>query len=189
MARKPVAHKKTTKPQTTGKLVAFEKKDRSQQREPKPPFPKQHQPRPGIEAKVAPRPRYKAPMYRGADKLLDKVALITGGDSGIGRAVAVLYAREGTDVAVVFLPQEKRDAEETAQAVQVEGRRCLLIPGDVKDPEFCRAAVEQTVEEFSGLDILVNTPLFSSTRSRSMISRRNSGRIRSAQTYSATSTW
>jgi len=160
MARKPVAHKKTTKPQTTGKLVAFEKKDRGQQREPKPPFPKQHQPRPGIEAKVAPRPRYKAPMYRGADKLLDKVALITGGDSGIGRAVAVLYAREGADVAVVFLPQEKRDAEETAQAVQAEGRRCLLIPGDVKDSEFCRAAIEQTVEEFGGLDILVNNAAF-----------------------------
>ena len=160
MARKPVAHKKTTKPHTTGKLVAFEKKDRGQQREPKPPFPKQHQPRPGIEAKVAPRPRYKAPMYRGADKLLDKVALITGGDSGIGRAVAVLYAREGADVAVVFLPQEKRDAEETAQAVQAEGRRCLLIPGDVKDSEFCRAAVEQTVEEFGGLDILVNNAAF-----------------------------
>ncbi len=160
MARKPVEHKKTTRPKTTGKLVAFEKKDRGQQREPKPPFPKQHQPRPGIEAKVAPRPRYKAPMYRGADKLLDKVALITGGDSGIGRAVAVLYAREGADVAVVFLPQEKRDAEETAQAVQAEGRRCLLIPGDVKDPEFCRAAVEQTVEEFGGLDILVNNAAF-----------------------------
>jgi len=160
MARKPVAHKKTTKLQTTGKLVAFEKKDRGRQREPKPPFPKQHQPHPGIEAKIAPRPRYKAPMYRGADKLFDKVALITGGDSGIGRAVAVLYAREGADVAVVFLPQEKRDAEETAQAVQAEGRRCLLIPGDVKDPEFCRDAVEQTVEEFGGLDILVNNAAF-----------------------------
>jgi len=160
MARKPVEHKKTTKLKTTGKLVAFEKKDRGQQTEPKPPFPKQHQPRPGIEAKVAPRPRYKAPMYRGADKLLDKVALITGGDSGIGRAVAVLYAREGADVAVVFLAQEKRDAEETAQAVQAEGRRCLLIPGDVKDAEFCRAAVEQTVEEFGGLDILVNNAAF-----------------------------
>lgn len=160
MPRKPVAHKKNTKPQTRGKLVAFEKKDRGQQREPKPPFPKQHQAHPGIEAKIAPRPRYKAPLYRGADKLLDKVALITGGDSGIGRAVAVLYAREGADVAVVFLPQEKRDAEETAQAVQAEGRRCLLIPGDVKDPEFCRAAVEQTVEEFGGLDILVNNAAF-----------------------------
>ena len=160
MARKPVAHKKTMKLQTTGKLVEFQKKNRSQQREPKPPFPKQHQSHPGIEAKITPRPRYKAPIYRGADKLLDKVALITGGDSGIGRAVAVLYAREGADVALVFLPQEKRDAEETAQAVQEEGRRCLLIPGDVKDPQFCRAAVEQTVEEFGGLDILVNNAAF-----------------------------
>ena len=159
MARKPAAHKKTTK-QTTGKLVAFAKKDRGQQREPRPPFPKQHQPHPGIEAKITPRPRYKAQMYRGADKLLDKVALITGGDSGIGRAVAVLYAREGADVAVVFLAQEKRDAEETAQAVQAEGRRCLLVPGDVQDPEFCRAVVEQTVEEFGGLDILVNNAAF-----------------------------
>ena len=160
MARKPAEHKKTTKPKTTGKLVAFEKRNRGQQREPKPPFPKQHQTHPGIEARVAPRPRYKAPMYRGADKLLDKVALITGGDSGIGRAVAVLYAREGADVAIVFLTEEKRDAEETAQAVQAEGRRCLLVPGDVKDPEFCRAAVEQTVEEFGGLDILVNNAAF-----------------------------
>ncbi|HEV8491246.1 MAG TPA: SDR family oxidoreductase [Candidatus Angelobacter sp.] len=160
MARKPAAHKKATKPQTTGKLVAFEKKDRGQQREPKPPFPKQHQQHPGIEAKVTPRPRYKAPMYRGAGKLFDKVALITGGDSGIGRAVAVLYAREGADVAIVFLPEEKSDAEETAQAVQAEGHRCLLIAGDVQDSEFCRAAVEQTVEEFGGLDILVNNAAF-----------------------------
>lgn len=160
MARKPVAHKKNTKPQTTGKLVAFEKKDRGQQKEPKPSFPKQHQSRPGIEANVTPRPRYKAPMYRGANKLLDKVALITGGDSGIGRAVAVLYAREGADVAVVFLPEEKRDAEETAQAVQHEGRRCLLIPGDLKEPEFCRTAVARTVKEFGGLDILVNNAAF-----------------------------
>jgi len=160
MARKQGAPKKTTKQQTTGKLVAFEKKDRGQLREPKPPFPRQHQPHPGIEAKVSPRPRYKAPMYRGAGKLLDRVALITGGDSGIGRAVAVLYAREGADVAVIFLPEEKIDADVTAQAVQAEGRRCLLLPGDVKDSEFCRAAVEQTVEEFGGLDILVNNAAF-----------------------------
>ena len=119
--------------------MAFATKDKAQQKEPKPPFPKQHQPHPGIEAEVEPRPKYKAPLYRGADKLLDKVALITGGDSGIGRAVAVLYAREGADVAVVFLPEEERDAQETAKAVEAEGRRCVLIPGDVKDPEFCRA--------------------------------------------------
>jgi NAD(P)-dependent dehydrogenase (short-subunit alcohol dehydrogenase family) len=160
MARRPTAQKRTSRPESKGKLMAFATKDKAQQKEPKPPFPKQHQARPGIEADVEPRPKYKAPLYRGADKLLDKVALITGGDSGIGRAVAVLYAREGADVAVVFLPAEKRDAEETARAVEAEGRKCLLIPGDVKDPRFCHAAVEQTVEEFGQLDILVNNAAF-----------------------------
>jgi NAD(P)-dependent dehydrogenase (short-subunit alcohol dehydrogenase family) len=160
MARRPTAQKRASKPESKGKLMAFETKGKAQQKEPKPPFPKQHQPHPGIEAEVEPRPKYKAPLYRGADKLLDKVALITGGDSGIGRAVAVLYAREGADVAVVFLPAEKRDAEETARAVEAEGRKCLLIPGDVKDPRFCHAAVEQTVEEFGQLDILVNNAAF-----------------------------
>jgi NAD(P)-dependent dehydrogenase (short-subunit alcohol dehydrogenase family) len=140
--------------------MQFARKTSGEQKEPKPPFPKQHQPRPGIEADIEPRPKYEAPLYRGADKLLDKVALITGGDSGIGRAVAVLYAREGADVAVVFLPAEKRDAQETARAVESEGRRCLLIAGDVKDPKFCRSAVEQTVEEFGHLDILVNNAAF-----------------------------
>lgn len=160
MARRPTAQKKTSKPESKGKVMQFTRKTRGEQKEPKPPFPKQHQPRPGIEADVEPRPKYKAPLYRGADKLLDRVALITGGDSGIGRAVAVLYAREGADVAVISLPAEKRDAQETARAVEAEGRRCLLIPGDVKDPKFCREAVEQTVEEFGHLDILVNNAAF-----------------------------
>jgi NAD(P)-dependent dehydrogenase (short-subunit alcohol dehydrogenase family) len=160
MARRPTAQKRTSRPESKGKLMAFATKDKAQQKEPKPPFPKQHQARPGIEADVEPRPKYKAPLYRGADKLRDKVALITGGDSGIGRAVAVLYAREGADVAVVFLPAEKRDAQETARAVEAEGRKCLLIPGDVKDPRFSHAAVEQTVEEFGQLDILVNNAAF-----------------------------
>jgi NAD(P)-dependent dehydrogenase (short-subunit alcohol dehydrogenase family) len=159
MARRQPAQK-TLKHESKGKLMSFERKAKGQQKEPKPPFPKQHQSRPGSEADIEPRPKYKAPLYRGADKLLDKVALITGGDSGIGRAVAVLYAREGADVAVVFLPAEKRDAQETARAVEAEGRRCLLIPGDVKDPRFCREAVEQTVEEFGQLDILVNNAAF-----------------------------
>ena len=160
MARRSTVLKKTSKPESKGKVMSFENKKKAQQKEPKPPFPKQHQPHPGIEADVEPRPKYEAPLYRGADKLLDKVALITGGDSGIGRAVAVLYAREGADIAVVFLPVEKKDAQETAKAVEVEGRRCVLIPGDVKDPKFCRAAVEQTVEEFGHLDILVNNAAF-----------------------------
>ena len=160
MARRPTAQKKTSKPESKGKLMSFEKRTEGQQKEPKPPFPKQHQPHPGIEADVEPRPKYEAPLYRGADKLLDKVAIVTGGDSGIGRAVAVLYAREGADIAVVFLPAENRDAQETARAVEAEGRRCVLIPGDVKDPEFCRAAVEQTLEEFGQLDILVNNAAY-----------------------------
>jgi NAD(P)-dependent dehydrogenase (short-subunit alcohol dehydrogenase family) len=157
-ARRPTAQKKTNP--ARGKLMPFERKTKARQEEPKPPFPKQHQPHPGVEAKIEPRPRYKAPLYKGADKLLDKVALITGGDSGIGRAVAVLYAREGADIALVFLPAEKRDAQETAQAVREEGRKCLLIPGDVSDPEFCREAVEKTVDELGKLDILVNNAAF-----------------------------
>ena len=160
MARRPTAQKKTSRPESKGKLMPFKTRTKNQQKEPKPPFPKQHQSHPGIEAEVQPRPKYDAPLYRGADKLLDKVALITGGDSGIGRAVAVLYAREGADIGIVFLPEEEKDAQETARAVQDEGRCCLLIPGDVKDPEFCREAVEQTVEELGHLDILVNNAAF-----------------------------
>lgn len=141
------------------KVISFAK-SKGAQKEPKPPFPAQHQPHPGIESKVKPRPRFEAPLYRGSGKLQDKVALITGGDSGIGRAVAVLYAREGADVAIVFLPGEKSDAEETLQAVEQEGSHCLLIPGDVSYPDFCRDAVNKTVEEFGKLDILVNNAAF-----------------------------
>ncbi len=128
--------------------------------EPRPPCPAQQQRKPGIEAQLEPRPRYQAPQYRPAGKLEDKVALITGGDSGIGRAVAVLYAREGADVAVVYLPQEQRDAEETRRVIQEIGRDCLLIPGDVTDPEFCREAVERTIEELGRLDVLVNNAAY-----------------------------
>ncbi len=133
---------------------------KTQSERPKPPFPKQKQKRPGIEAQIEPRPQYQAPEYRAADKLRGKIALITGGDSGIGRAVAVLYAKEGADVAIVYLPEEQRDADETRTAVQNERRTCLLIPGDVTDPEFCRDAVEQTAEEFGRLDILVNNAAY-----------------------------
>ncbi len=128
--------------------------------QPKPPFPKQHQAKPGLESKLKPRPEYEAPLYKAAGKLEGKTALITGGDSGIGRAVAVLFAREGADVALVYLPEEQSDAEETRQAVEKEGRKAVLIAGDVTQAEFCRQAVEQTVKELGKLDILVNNAAF-----------------------------
>ena len=127
---------------------------------PEPPFPKQHQAKPGIEADIEPRPEYEAPAYRGSGKLEGKVALITGGDSGIGRATAVLFAREGADVAIVFLPEEQEDADETQRAVEAEGRTCVLIAGDVQDSAFCRDSVERTVQELGHLDILVNNAAF-----------------------------
>jgi NAD(P)-dependent dehydrogenase (short-subunit alcohol dehydrogenase family) len=132
----------------------------NRQLEPEPPFPEQHQPKPGIESKITPRPEYEAPLYKGAAKLAGKVALITGGDSGIGRAVAVLYAREGADVAIVHLPEERSDAKETIEAVEREGRQAISIEGDVTDSSFCGDAVEQTVERFGRLDILVNNAAF-----------------------------
>jgi NAD(P)-dependent dehydrogenase (short-subunit alcohol dehydrogenase family) len=131
-----------------------------QQKEPKSPLPPQTQPKPGLDSAMDPKPRFKAPLYKGADKLKDKVAIITGGDSGIGKSVAVLYAREGADVAIVYLPEEQSDAEETKAAVGAEGRKCLLIPGDVKDSKFCRDAVEKTIAEYGHLDILVNNAAF-----------------------------
>ena len=109
---------------------------------------------------MKPRPRFLAPGYRGSGKLAGKVALITGGDSGIGRAVAVLYAREGADVAIVYLKVEQQDAEETRDAVEQEGAKCLLIPGDVRTSSFCDRAVQRTVAELGRLDILVNNAAF-----------------------------
>src|SRR3954464_1961026 len=100
-------------------------------KQPKPPLPEQHQAKPGLESELNPRPHFEAPLYRGSGKLEGKVALITGADSGIGRAVAVLFAREGADVAFIYLRDEQRDAEETREAIENEGQDALLIPGDV----------------------------------------------------------
>ncbi|NNU43625.1 SDR family oxidoreductase [Ramlibacter montanisoli] len=122
-------------------------------------LPAQHLVKPGLEADMELKPQFLAPEYEGSGKLKGMVALITGGDSGIGRAVAVLYAREGADVAIVYLSSHE-DAEETRRHVEREGRQCLLIAGDVKDPKFCQEAVDRTVKEFDGLDILVNNAAF-----------------------------
>ncbi|SFB59672.1 NAD(P)-dependent dehydrogenase, short-chain alcohol dehydrogenase family [Rhizobium sp. NFR07] len=126
---------------------------------PEPPFPQQHQDKPGDEDALSPPTYYDAPYYIGSGKLQDKVALITGGDSGIGRSVAVLFAREGADVAIVHLDEED-DAAATVEAVKREGRRCWAIKGDVKDSNFCRQAVASTVYQFGKLDILVNNSAF-----------------------------
>jgi NAD(P)-dependent dehydrogenase (short-subunit alcohol dehydrogenase family) len=118
--------------------------------------PPQHQRRqPGREHKMEPRPRAEDKTQRGSGKLQDKVAIITGGDSGIGRAVAIAFAKEGADIAVVYL-EEQKDAAETRRLVEKHGRKCLLIKGDIGQEEFCRKAVAQTVKEFAKLDILVN---------------------------------
>lgn len=130
------------------------------QKRPKPPFPPQGMSPPGEEEKMAPRPQFKAPDYKAAGKLKDKVALITGGDSGIGRAVATIYAREGADVAILFLPEEGRDALRVREEVEKHGRTAVLIGGDVCDPAFCQKEVEQTVNHFGRLDILVNNAAY-----------------------------
>ncbi|MGY3041491.1 NAD(P)-dependent dehydrogenase (short-subunit alcohol dehydrogenase family) [Rhodanobacter sp. TND4EL1] len=128
-------------------------------RKPENPLPAQHQRKPGIEGELDPRPQFLANSYHGSGKLKGMVALITGGDSGIGRAVAVLFAREGADVAIVYLSEDS-DAEESRDHVEGEGQRCLLIRGDVRDAAFCAKAVRQTVKTLGKLSVLVNNAAF-----------------------------
>lgn len=130
------------------------------QRKPTPPFPAQHLPKPGLERDLDPAPRWEAPDYLAAGKLAGKRALITGGDSGIGRAVAYLFAREGADVAITYLEPESADAETIREAIEQCGRKALTICLDQRDYEACESAVAQVVEQFGGLDILVNNAAY-----------------------------
>jgi NAD(P)-dependent dehydrogenase (short-subunit alcohol dehydrogenase family) len=128
---------------------------------PEPPFPAQRTGEPpGVEARMDPKPQYEGKAYRPAGKLKDKVALITGGDSGIGRSVATLFAREGADVAIVCLPEEQQDANESLQAIEAAGRKGMLRTGDVSDFSFCREVVQAVLERFGKLNILVNNAAF-----------------------------
>ncbi len=124
--------------------------------EPRPPFPAEKLEKPGLEHDLEPKPHFEANDYRPAGKLTGKKALITGGDSGIGRAVALIYAREGADVVINYLPEEEIDAQEIRRQVEAEGRRCVCIPGDLADAQFCKELVERTVDELGGIDILVS---------------------------------
>jgi NAD(P)-dependent dehydrogenase (short-subunit alcohol dehydrogenase family) len=126
---------------------------------PVPPFAKQHQPKPGSEEELEPQPMYDAPFYKGSGKLEGKVAIVTGGDSGIGRSIAVLYAREGAEVAIIYL-SEHEDAEQTRLAIADEGKEAMLISGDITDRAFCKDAIAQVVKKFGGLDVLVNNAAF-----------------------------
>lgn len=132
---------------------------------PEPPFPKQELELPGQEHRMVPRPQYEPSQYRGSDKLRDRVALITGGDSGIGRAVAVLFAREGAHVAFTHLPEELPDAQEAIEAIRREGKDALALAGDISDPSICNSIVETTIEKFGRLDVLINNAAFQALRS------------------------
>ncbi len=129
---------------------------------PQPPQPRQQQDMPGTTAPMTPAPDHGEDSYRGADKLKDRVAIITGGDSGIGRAVAIAYAREGADIVISYY-NEDDDAKDTAALVEKAGRRAVLMPGDIKDEAHCRRIVDRAMEEFGRLDILVNNAAHQAT--------------------------
>jgi NAD(P)-dependent dehydrogenase (short-subunit alcohol dehydrogenase family) len=132
------------------------------EQEPKPPFPEQQQPPPGLESEMQPRPDYGEQSYRGSGRLQGKAAIITGGDSGIGRAVALAFAREGADILISYLNEEP-DAQETARVVQEAGRKAVMVPGDISEEAHCQRLVQRAMQEFGHLDILVNNAAFSRT--------------------------
>jgi NAD(P)-dependent dehydrogenase (short-subunit alcohol dehydrogenase family) len=123
---------------------------------PKPPFPRQEQPWPGLASKMQPRPDHGEQSYKGSGRLVGRKALITGGDSGMGRAAAIAYAREGADVAINYLPAEEPDAHEVIALIREAGRKAVAIPGDIRDEAFCQQLVQKAVAELGGLDILVS---------------------------------
>ena len=163
--------------------MAEQDKQQPQQR------PAQHQDRqPGIESKMQPQPVSEDPQYRGSGKLRGKATLITGGDSGIGRAVAILFAKEGADVAIVYL-NEHADAKDTQRQVEAEGRRCVAIAGDIGQEDFCRKAVEQAVRELGRLDILVNNASIRSAPASRGRSSRSPTTARSSSSSRASKAW
>ncbi len=129
----------------------------------KPPFPEQQQQPPGLESEMQPKPDYGEESYRGSGRLEGKAAIITGGDSGIGRAVALAFAREGADVLISYLPEEETDAQETVRVVEAAGRRAVPMPGDIGSESHCQQLVQRAVQEFGHLDILVNNAAFQRT--------------------------
>lgn len=161
-AEKTAAEHRKIQAQADAKPSPAERKDAPQtgaREYPVPPFEEQHQSKPGSEELLEPAPMYEAPYWKGSGKLEGKVALITGGDSGIGRAIAVLFAREGAKIAIVYL-SEHDDAEQTRRAIADEGQECLLLSGDVSDRAFCQSAIDETIKRFGSLDVLVNNAAF-----------------------------
>ena len=151
--------KKASKPKSNGGSGNGKAMQAGARRYPEPPMPAQHLKKPGSESALELKPMYEAPYYKGSGKLDGMTAIVTGGDSGIGRAICVLYAREGADIALFYLSEHK-DAEITKRAVEAEGRRCVLYAGDVAEREFCRDAVGRVIEDFGRIDILVNNAAF-----------------------------
>src|SRR5437588_327051 len=148
---------------TTATMTIHQPNPNPTQAAPRPPYPKQSQPYPGHESAMRPRPDFGERSYRGSQRLVDKKAIVTGGDSGIGRAVALAFAREGADVLISYL-NEDDDAQETARVVRESGRTCVTVPGDLSQEQHCQRLVERAVAEFGALDILVNNAAYQMTR-------------------------